>query len=192
MKRYGITDYEDYKIGQVSRSSSKWGSVSFKSYEFATVMPRIDAVIGKEWKSVVCMGIRNGNEYFSFKQLYPGKTVYGVDINPRVVDVGDNCFAYDFNHLPRDWSNKFDVLYSNSIDHSFDIRKTLNQWYRVVKNGGYFILDLSLCQIVTRCDVYGFVESDVEELFGRSRKYTVLDSFVSRKSVITVVRINKD
>ena len=36
----------------------------------------------------------------------------------------------DFNKLPDDWTDKFDFIFSNSIDHAYDPEQTLKEWRR--------------------------------------------------------------
>ena len=122
------------------------------------------------------MGIRNGNEYIAFKEKFPSAKVYGVDIHPNVTKVGKNCFAYDFNHLPKDWANKFDLLYSNSIDHAFDVKQTIREWVRVTKSKGYLCLRFATRTIVDHSNVYNFEKADIKGLFPKIEIIRVWDN----------------
>lgn len=177
MKRAGLNNYTVYKRIQKSRAKEKWGSVTFDGVLFGKMMEHVKEYIVNS-KMAVCMGIRKGNEYEEIKKIkfLSLDRVYGVDIHPKVKKVGTYCYAYDFNKLPKKWENKFDLLYSNSIDHAFDIKKTLGGWWRVVKGGGYLVLNMSACDVVSFSDLYAFVEGDYKE-FVDMDKFDVVEEW---------------
>ncbi len=159
--------YEQYEAIQKHRSDRKWGTQNFNADILFSMLDKvIDDIF--ETKTVVCMGIRKGNEYSSIKDYKKFRNlpeIYGVDINPKVTGVGDNCFCFDFSKLPKEWGDKFDLLYSNSLDHSFDVNDTLKEWSRVVRKGGYLLLDLSVGIGVDKSDIYSFSMNDIAGLF---------------------------
>lgn len=184
-----IQSYDDYKNTQIERSVGKWGSVSFNEFLFYKVMMNVIpqmTVKGKEKlrpKKIICLGIRKGNEFHSFNRLkgisslYQKSKVFGVDINPEVVNVSENCFDYDFNNLPKEWANSFNLLYSNSLDHSHDIKKTITEWYRIVPNNGFMILTLSTnSKGISKTDIYSFEMNDIDKLFSR-HQFRILDKW---------------
>lgn len=167
MKKADVKDYNYYKEVQVHRSDKKWNSSTFfKNLQgFLDLIQEFNKISTVKPKNVVCMGIRNGNEYLAFKDIKEFKDVeiYGVDINPLVNKVGDNCFCYDFSKLPKEWENKFDIVYSNSLDHSYNVEEAIKEWYRVCK--GYLILTLSFNCEVDNSDIYSFEIEDIPKLF---------------------------
>jgi len=164
MKKYKVNDYQQYKRNQVQRAGRKWGSTTFND-GIDTFDKEVESLV-EEPTVIGCMGIRSGNEYTAFKERFSSAKVYGVDIHPDVKKVGKNCFAYDFNHLPKEWAGKFDLLYSNSIDHAFDVGRTISEWVRVTKQGGYLCLRFAKTAAgVSRTDIYGFEEGDIKDLF---------------------------
>lgn len=177
MKRYeGELEYDEYKDIQIERSNSKWHSTTFDEYLFFKIImsciPKMTVTGIKKLnpKKVLCVGIRDGNEYFAFNKLklisnlYAGSEIYGVDINPKVVGVGENCFEADFNHLPAEWGGNFDLLYSNSLDHSYNVERTVLEWRRVLQNNRFIILTLSTAD-VSSTDLYSFESGDSKKLF---------------------------
>ena len=161
-------DYKEYLDQQVHRAVAKWGrneqyKVKF-SANFHGMWKALNELIGSP-QTIGCMGIRSGAEYIEFKKYLPKSDVYGIDIGPDVVKVGKNCFCYDFNHLPEDWKDKFDLLYSNSIDHSFDVKATITEWTRVTKVGGFMIMVFSASDYVGGTDRYSFTIEDINKLF---------------------------
>jgi hypothetical protein len=161
-------DYKTYLEIQRKRTLKKWGwdelaKEVFKA-GFKITWDGVKDIIGKP-KEIGCMGIRNGAEYFEFQEYLPYAVVYGIDILDKVKDVGGNCFCYDFNRLPKDWKNKFDLLFSNSLDHSYEVYETLKEWSRVTKKDGYLLLQLTPNSMPSSPDRYGFDMEDTEELF---------------------------
>lgn len=69
------------------------------------------------------------------------KSAVGVEINPDAQR--RDIFIGSFDELPEDWQGKFNIIFSNSFDHSHDAYKTANEWRRVLSPGGYFILNYS-------------------------------------------------
>ncbi|MCW5875242.1 MAG: hypothetical protein KIS85_00030 [Anaerolineales bacterium] len=67
--------------------------------------------------------------------------VMGVELAPEIsrpdVHIGS------FDELPDEWNQRFNVLYSNSIDHSQDPKRTIREWKRVAAPGAYVILAFS-------------------------------------------------
>lgn len=65
-------------------------------------------------------------------------SVIGVELNPDVfrrdVHVGS------FDDLPLGWEGRFDLLFTNSFDHSLDPARTVNEWKRVAAPGAYVII----------------------------------------------------
>lgn len=168
MKRFSEDKYDDYKKYQVSRSGKKWTCPPFwKEFDSFRKIAEESCRIAGNPDSICCMGIRNGNEYDGFKQVigYKNTVMFGIDIHPDVEKVGPNCFCYDFSELPKEWEKKFSWVYSNSLDHAFDVDKTIKEWHRVCKD--YMLLTLSSCGVVSHSDVYDFTVEDIPNLFSK-------------------------
>ena len=143
MEIFKYKDYDDYVSEQILRHKDKFNKTRPQEYYFEQMkyifenMDKIEPI-----SSIVCMGVRNDNEIEMFKRIFsniPNIEVYGTDISYQ--NPGNNIFRLDFAECPEDWHKRFDLLYSNSIDHSFDVLKTLGEWKRVTKK--YMILEFS-------------------------------------------------
>ena len=66
------------------------------------------------------------------------KNVIGCELNPQ--GSRKDVFVGSFDEMPKEWSSKFDIVYSNSIDQCMDPEKTATEWNRVLKPGGIFII----------------------------------------------------
>lgn len=63
----------------------------------------------------------------------------GVELNPMArrpdVRVGS------FDALPDDWAGRFGIVFSNALDHARNPWTTAAAWWRLLRDGGYMVLD---------------------------------------------------
>jgi SAM-dependent methyltransferase len=87
-------------------------------------------------RSVLCLGARQGTEVRCF--IERGAFAVGIDLNPgpgnRHVVVGDF-------HALQFADGSIDVVYTNSLDHAFDLDRILAEVSRVLRPGGLFIVE---------------------------------------------------
>jgi SAM-dependent methyltransferase len=87
--------------------------------------------------SVLCLGARLGTEVRAMVDL--GHFAVGIDLNP-----GENnplVLPGDFHHLAFADAS-VDAVYTNVMDHVFDLEKVVSEIVRVLKPGGIFIAEL--------------------------------------------------
>jgi hypothetical protein len=88
----------------------------------------------KSGSSVLCLAARSGAEIEAFRDV--GYHPIGIDLEP----LGEGVIYSDFHFLP--FGNRsFDVVFTNSIDHVFNVYKFLAQVRRVTAS--IFILELA-------------------------------------------------
>jgi SAM-dependent methyltransferase len=91
----------------------------------------------KPGATVLCLGARLGTEVKALHTL--GYFAVGIDLNPGP----DNPFVLpgDFHHIvfPDD---SVDVVYTNALDHVFDLQKIVAEIQRLLRPGGIFIADI--------------------------------------------------
>ncbi len=75
---------------------------------------------------------------------YADGRVMGVEINPDAER--PDIFIGSFDELPADWSGQFDLIFTNSFDHSMDPAKTVAEWKRVAAPGAYVIVGFAMDQ----------------------------------------------
>ena len=92
-----------------------------------------------EGKSVLCLAARSGTEVRAF--IDRGAFAVGVDLNPgkdnRWVVVGDF-------HALQYADDSADFVYTNSLDHVYDLDRVVAEVLRVLKPGGIFLVELGL------------------------------------------------
>ena len=130
-------EYKSYKT-YTNHQSEKTKNISL-SWDFekkVTLFKKRFSLV-KDYSSgkVLCLGARFGEEVVAFNSL--GFEAFGIDLVPRA----SNILKGDFNNLPFK-SELFNVVYTNSLDHVYDIDLIFENVYRVLKEEGYFILDL--------------------------------------------------
>lgn len=87
-------------------------------------------------KAVLCLAARQGTEVRAF--IDRGAFAVGIDLNPGK----DNAFV-----LPGDFHNlqfgdaSVDLVYTNSIDHAFDLKRLLAEVRRVLAADGVFLVE---------------------------------------------------
>lgn len=92
----------------------------------------------KENAVVLCCGARQGTEVEVLRDIgFPN--AYGIDLNPGQ----DNPWVRpgDFMHLDAK-DNSLDLLYSNCVDHAFDLDGFFAEHHRAVKPDGYVLYEL--------------------------------------------------
>lgn len=142
--------YAQYLKDQKHRARTKWGRKHdydeiFKQQLRLTIKDVRDQIGYPE--KICCMGCRTGTEVFEFKEVFPKAEVHGVDIAENISTIRTHLDVrielQDFNKLPKDWQGRFDLVFSNSIDHAFDPIKTFSEWQRVTKPGGHLLIEFS-------------------------------------------------
>lgn len=95
-----------------------------------------EAGLLKHGDRVLCLAARIGTEVRAF--IGAGCFAVGIDLNPgegnRYVVVGD------FHHLQYA-DGTLDAVFSNALDHAFEIEKILAEVRRVLRPGGLFIVE---------------------------------------------------
>jgi len=88
-------------------------------------------------RSVLCLGARLGTEVRALHSL--GYFAVGIDLNPGE----ENTFVLpgDFHHLVFA-DDSVDAIYTNTLDHVFDLAKMTGEVNRILRPGGIFIADV--------------------------------------------------
>lgn len=140
VRRYD--SYEDYVAHQKSKLALLEG-VLLEEYDrefvaqLAARLRKVDRV--KSGASVLCLAARLGSEVKAFRAL--GCFAVGIDLNPGpanpLVVVGDF-------HALQFADRCVDVVFTNSLDHSYDLEKMLAEVRRVLKPEGLFVVEAAM------------------------------------------------
>ncbi len=89
---------------------------------------------------IICLGARQGTEVETLRDIGYGKA-QGLDLNPG--SGNDLVKKGDFMNLDYETST-VDLIYSNCVDHAFDLEKYFTEGARVIKEDGYALYDLNI------------------------------------------------
>jgi SAM-dependent methyltransferase len=131
--------YDSYEA-YLEHQKTKLETHDFGNYdtEFRTALrERLAALdVGWQGRTVLCLGARIGTEVKAFLDL--GCFAIGIDLNPGK----DNRYVVqgDFHDL-QFATKSVDVVYTNSLDHAFDIDRIATEILKVLKPGGLLIVE---------------------------------------------------
>ena len=134
--RKDFRSYEEY----VRLQRSKLEYVDLSTYDIKyreALRSRLqNSALIRQGMTVLCLAARIGTEVKAFLDL--GAFAVGIDLNPgennRYVLHGD---FHDLQFAP----SSIDVVFTNSLDHAFDIEKLLDEMKKVLKPSGLLIVE---------------------------------------------------
>ena len=90
-------------------------------------------------KNVMCHGARYGQEIVWFHGQFPGAEVLGTDLFPKHPAV----LKWDFHESREEWRGKFDLIYTNSLDHSHSPEQVVKCWLDQLNDQGLLFVKWS-------------------------------------------------
>ncbi len=156
LRRRGYASYAQY----LEHQAAKLAQIDLSGYDVAyreALRERLRAAgVPRRGESVLCLGARVGTECKAFLDL--GAFALGVDLNPgpenRYVVHGD-FHALQFADASVDW------VFTNALDHAFDLSRLLAEVKRVLKPTGGLIAEI----VAGSCDPSGREAADYESLW---------------------------
>ena len=145
METYTHKDYSEYMMAQrtMTRIRTNHGADIMSSITRDLVC-EVNGLIHQhidKIKRMVCHGCRSGVEVVVFQELNPESIIFGTDIYGKAYKFDRKNFKeMDFDRVPENWIGYFDVVYSNSIDHSRNPINTLKAWKSELRDGGIFFI----------------------------------------------------
>ncbi len=137
-RRTTIGEYSTYRQTQISKMEAMIaaGQTQRSPRDLALFLDRFENLPLPHAASVLCLAARLGSEVEAFIKL--GHFAVGVDLHPGPA----NSFVVtgDF-HALQFADGSVDCIYTNSLDHAYDLDKIVAEVRRVLKPGGFFVLD---------------------------------------------------
>ncbi len=94
--------------------------------------------------SIICLGARQGTEVEVFRDL-GFKKAYGIDLNPGP----NNPYVREGDFMNIDTpTTSIDLLYTNCVDHAFNLEQFFTEHARVIKENGYALYDIACAEDV--------------------------------------------
>jgi hypothetical protein len=138
MKIYQYQNYEEYVQSQTEANVEKINLIHVAE----DTIRKIVELHNNSVEYVLCHGTRNGAEQRFFKKFYPDSQVIGTEISHTATQF-DMTAQWDFHKVKDEWCNHFDIVYSNSFDHSIDPVTALSVWRDQLNNQGKIYLEHS-------------------------------------------------
>ena len=156
MKIFEYKNYDDYVVNQTRANKIKLDWVYVRENTIQKVVSR-----KKDAASILCHGTRNGAEQRYFKNMLPDAYVIGTEISDTA-NTFEMTVQHDFSEPKDEWIHKFDIVYSNSVDHSIDPKKTLLTWKNQLTDDGLLFIEYAEAQSI--CDVNDPLEATNQEI----------------------------
>ena len=137
MKLYKYENYDHYVKAQTDGNKKKLTKV----YVDKRVIDNIKK-LHPSAATILCHGSRNGAEIKMFQECYASAEVLGTEISDTASQF-ENTVQWDFTHQKDEWVGHWDVIYTNSFDHSMDPEATLGTWRDQLSESGRIYLDYS-------------------------------------------------
>lgn len=140
---YNYSSDEEYKSTQIKYNKQKLDNV----WADEETMNKIGLILTEKYNKNskilgLCHGTRNGFEQNFLNDNFKKLDVIGTDISPTVSEF-KNSIQWDFHEINSSWVNKFDFVYSNSLDQSNKPKEALKVWLNQLKKDGILIVEHS-------------------------------------------------
>jgi trans-aconitate methyltransferase len=169
MKIHEYKDYDEYIEKQKSTTKKKYGRLR---YARESVIHQIAELHKSEVSNVLCHGARSGEEQEYFKNYYSDAYVIGTELSPLAKNV-KMTRIHDFNKPIEEWIGKFDIIYSNSFDHTITPQETMNVWLNQLSPNGRLYIEWSETQNGKSHEMDPFSAKEDEIINLASDKYII-------------------
>lgn len=138
MRLHGFSSEEEYIRYQTKVTQRKFKNKRPVCYTHINVINRIrESGFLVPVPVGLCHGVRTGDELDYWERVFGGSWT-GSEITPELCD-GVRIIEHDFRKTKKEWEGSFDVVYSNSLDHSSEPFKTVKVWANQLKNEDSFL-----------------------------------------------------
>ena len=163
MKIYKYQTYDEYVDEQTRANKLKLSHIWVQKATMDQIKQRV-----LNPKAIICHGTRNGTEQSYLKQIYGDIEIIGTEIS-ETAEQFNMTVQHDFHEQKEEWIEHFDILYSNSFDHSYDPWKCIKTWSEQLKPGGWAFLE-----IATHPDVNKMKSTDPLQIDSRQEVMDIL------------------
>lgn len=158
LKIYKYKDYDEYVEWQIRTNKSKAGWVYVKE---STIRQIVE--VAPFASNIICHGTRAGAEQKYFKKFLRNANILGTEISDNATDY-PMTIQHDFNMQKPEWIGKFDIVYSNCIDHSIDPKATLKTWSEQLVETGIMCVEYSQRQSIPGGNVNDPLDATLNEI----------------------------
>lgn len=128
--------------------------------------------------TMLCMGTRNNWERNCFSLFLQNNMrrnikVFSNDISPK----SEADFVFDFQNPPKSQYSKWDIIYTNAIDHAQSATDAFYNWLPMLKEEGLLVIGFCCTDgVPTKHDLCMFDQETLSDFFNNHEKVQVLGS----------------
>jgi hypothetical protein len=134
-------NHSAYREIQTAANRHKIEKVSVRRENLARLVEHMRET-GPSISRVLCHGTRNGAEQRFFREILPDAEIVGTEISDTATQF-PMTVEWDFHEQRPEWIGAFDLVFSNSWDHTYDPDKLFPVWLAQVASGGALALEWS-------------------------------------------------
>lgn len=155
MKIWKYKNYDEYVDIQIKYNKQKVGRLVFVNEKIIEIIAdKHSSFVKSSVKNILCHGTRSGEEQQYFKKYFEGVDVLGTEISDNATQF-PMTIQQDFNKVNEKLIGKYDIIYTNSFDHTYTPKETLMVWRDQLTEDGLIYIDWSDAQ-----NNLGICESD--------------------------------
>lgn len=134
--------YQDYKNTQILHNIRKLNNIwaDKKTLNRVAKLVTYHTQSPKTLKLGICHGTRNGFEQNYLNSLNKKIYAIGTDISASCKKF-KNSIQWDFHKQKKSWVKRFDFIYTNSLDQSWNPKKAISTWLNQIKDTGQIIIE---------------------------------------------------
>lgn len=159
MKIYNYRSYKQYVRAQTRANKRKIDLVWVKEDTIKKIIKNYSEIPS----NILCHGTRNANEQTLFKKYCADCFIVGTEIS-KTAKHFPMTLHWDFHEINNDWLGKFDIIYSNSFDHTYDPNKCISVWRDQLSKKGRMYLEWCGHRKVNVCTESDPLQINEEEL----------------------------
>lgn len=184
MEIFKYKDYDDYVNSQIEGNLKKIDRIKQKN--IAYVQPETIAKIVKrkpESKNILCHGTRNAKEQLYFQKHLPEAFIIGSEISTNATEF-PMTVEHDFNKVKDEWVGLFDIVYSNSFDHTITPLETLMVWRDQLNDNGTLFIEHTVSSqnhVSHRIDPLKIEKQELINMVGEAGM-TIVEQFAAGKN----------
>lgn len=129
--------YDEYRATQIYHNKRKLENIWADDVTLSAVAA--DIKVHGLGATGICHGARNGYEVEWFRNTLRGEII-GTDISDTATQF-PNMHVWDFQDVNPDWAEKFDFVYSNSLDQAMEPQRALDAWTQQLTSKGRIYIE---------------------------------------------------
>lgn len=186
---------KEYLLAQECARKRKRVRPAHSQVEFARIKQWIESNRSSTWTTtpinVMCHGAYYGWEVDNMKAQFPHASVIGTDLDPHHADV----VCHDFRIAVPEWIGRYDIIYSNSLDHADNPNTCLAVWLNQLSANGVMYIQWNVKDRTVRggdcfgAELHEYIQ--VADSVGAATRHKVVDLLYCGGRCVVLLVISK-